>query len=101
MDEVRYVPPVPAAVTQSWFYCLECGAGRPTINEIKAHWKASHEQGWEREAEAGLDYTNGGHFMVMRFRYEQWVACQAAIFSAEMHPGFGPEDFVAEAEIRE
>ena len=101
MGESRYVPPVPPQVHQVWWYCLECGTGRATEPEIRAHWKAHHEEGWERDGENGVDYCRGSQFILMRFRYEQWIAEQAAYFVAEMHPGFGPEDFVAEAEIRE
>lgn len=100
-ESPRYVPPLPASLSQSWWYCLECGTGRSAQSEITVHWKATHEGGWERDAELGVDYTRGSDFMLKRGRYEEWIENQACHFCDEMHPGFGPEDFVAEAEIRE
>lgn len=97
----RYVPPLPPQVAQVWWYCLDCGSGCATEAEIRNHWRASHDGGLDREGENGVDYCRGSQFILMRHRYEQWIEEQAEHFLAEMYPGFGPEDFVAEAEIRE
>lgn len=97
----RYVPPLPGAVVQTYWYCLDCGKSCVTTTEAIGHWRATHAQDKDDMPTQGVDYALGSQYILMRFRYEKWIESEAARFMADMHPGFGPEDFVAECEIRE
>lgn len=94
----RAVPPHDDVSQINW-YCLDCLEYRASEASIRTHWTSCHgEQG--EDAANGVDYAVGSQLLLLRIRRDQWIAEQADAFFAEMHEGFGADDFVAEAEIR-
>jgi hypothetical protein len=100
--EPRFVPPLPTPyeeIIADKFYCLECGNSFTTEYAAATHWKSLHAP--ESEAIPGHDFVRGTQYRLMRDRRIDWIERSAARFVKDLHPGFGAEDFVAEAEIRE
>jgi hypothetical protein len=90
------------AIGQLLFYCLVCGQARQSEADIRIHWRAGHmTHGEDANPENGIDYARGTQVLLMALRRREWVRSQTETFAALMHPGFGPEDFLAEAEIRD
>lgn len=89
-----------ADIIMVWWYCLDCGFAAPLEAAVKQHWSASHGEGVEK-AMNGVDCALGSQLLTMQDRRKEWIAAQADHFRHAMHDGFGPEDFLAEAEIHD
>ncbi len=90
-------------IVQREWYCLECGEGRTSESDVRTHLRAScmeWEEGKQPTPEKGVDYAQGSQVILMQLRREQWIGEAVEAFHRDMHPGFTPDDFVAEAEIR-
>lgn len=95
--------PRPETVNQSDWYCLDCGESRISRESVALHWKSVHGNPGDasEKASPGIDIAQGSQLLQFQIRRDQWIEQQAQRLAAEMHEGFTPEDFVAEAEIRE
>ena len=97
--EPRAVPSVEEPIKQSYWYCLDCGKRVFMRHDIVSHWKAEHGGQMEAPLE-GVDIVIGSQLLTMKIRREAWAEEQARRFADELHEGFTPADFLAEAEIR-
>lgn len=95
-------PPVPyySDVVNDHWYCLVCSSSSAGRVATANHWMVAHASDGEKPCD-GIDITKGTHLLLMRARRFSWVEDQAEAFAKEMHEGFGPEDFVNEAAIRD
>lgn len=97
MIEPPLIPGYEGELRPDRYYCLDCVFQSLTEHEMRQHHKVGHENDAPL---ARIDYALGERLMFMRRVREKWIAEQAELFAQEMHEGFTPEDFVAEAEIR-
>lgn len=93
------VPFYPDVVSDHW-YCLECSSKSAGRLATANHWIVAHGTP-ESKPTDGVDITIGSHLLLMRARRFSWVEDQVEGFAGEMHEGFGADDFLAEAEIRD
>ena len=96
MNEPRALPDYPET-SDTRYYCFECVFQSVTEQEMKNHHNLQHD---DKVPVRDFAYGMGDRYQLMRRFREKWIDGLAAEFGAEMHEGFGAEDFLAEAEIR-
>lgn len=97
MDEPRASPEYPDQLQPARWFCLECVCQTVTEAEMKSHVRAHHDNDSPLNQ---IDYVKTEYLIYMRALRRKWIEQAAEKFAREMHPEFGAEDFVAEAEIR-
>jgi hypothetical protein len=92
----------PPGVSQTSWYCLDCGEVQISEHLIQRHWIAQHGLLSEIEPVAlnGINYAIGSQLLLMQHRRDRWIEERAAEFASQLHDGFGADDLIAEAEIR-
>jgi len=86
-------------INDNW-YCLDCPCMSGTRFTMSNHWITTHGDQGETPND-GVDIAQGTQVLLMRVRRMAWIEGQVEGFLSEMHDGFGPDDFVNEATIRD
>lgn len=86
------------SIHKDTYYCLDCGFQTGAIGLMRGHWESQHG-GIGVTAVEGVDFCQGWQLVAMQGRRDEWVERQVELFSAALHPGFGPDDLIAESEI--
>lgn len=81
------------AVTQTRFYCLECGADRYSEGDIRTHVRTAHG---EETPMNGVEYARGSHVLLMWLRWNQWSQREMERFSIILESLRGGDDFLVE-----